>query len=97
MRVTAVRIRLPGGQAVAGDPGVRLLAYATVELDAALVLSHLRVLVNGHGRRVVEMPSRPSGVGRYVDVAYPITEDLRTHLREQVLAEVSKHYPEEGA
>lgn len=93
MRVTAVRIRLPV-ESASGDPTVKLLAYATVEIDGALVLSHLRVLINMHGRRVVEMPSRQSGVGRYVDVAYPITEEFRSHLRESVLTEVSKHHPE---
>lgn len=94
MRVTAVTIRIPGERSGNADPQVRLLAYATVELDGMLVISHLRVLINSHGRRVVEMPSRPSGVGRYVDVAYPKTEDLRTHLRAAVLDEVKKHYPE---
>jgi DNA-binding cell septation regulator SpoVG len=101
MRVTAIKVRLPD---VAGssDGGERLLAFVTVELDGVLALSHVRVIQTERGR-VVAWPSvrgspmhpdRRMRQAGYVDVAYPTTDALRTHLRQEVLAAVERHLAE---
>lgn len=92
MKVTSVRIRIPDGKLE--DPKIKLLAYVTIEIDNVLKLSHLRVIINQYGKRVVEMPSRRSHYGDYINLVHPITEELRSHLRSSVLDEVKKHIPE---
>lgn len=90
MRITSVRVKRDLRPMKPAEDGTRVLAMASIVLDDRLVISHIRVVESMDGRRQVSMPSRRGSDGVYKDVAYPLTEDLRTEIKHAILQEVDK-------
>lgn len=86
MRVTSVRVNRE--QAAITTDGNRILAIVSIVLEGDLVISHIRVIESREGRRIVAMPSRMTQQGTYRDVAYPITDNLRSEIQGAVLDEI---------
>ena len=85
MKITSVRINRECNQWRPND-GVMVLGIVSVVFDSGFVVSHIRVLEDARTRlRRVVMPSRKTEQG-YRDVAYPIDDSLREHIRREVLA-----------
>jgi stage V sporulation protein G len=63
--------------------GGRVKAVGSVTLGDAFVVHGIRVVDSDKGL-FVSMPQRKDG-DKYVDVAHPVTADLRTRLRSAVL------------
>jgi len=64
----------------------RLLAFATIILDASFVVRDLRI-IRGNTGLFVAMPSRKRSDGTYSDVAHPLNPDLRKKIEEKVIGE----------
>jgi stage V sporulation protein G len=77
MDVTEVRIYIKNGTP-------NLLAFANLTLDSAFAVRDLRV-VNGKKGLFVSMPSRKTPDGKYLDVAFPVTKELRERIHAKVL------------
>lgn len=66
-----------------------VLGYGSICIDNAFVVDGIRV-VNGKNGKFVSMPSRQKQDGSYVDVAYPITKELREGITRVVLEAYDK-------
>jgi stage V sporulation protein G len=64
----------------------RLLAFATIILDASFVVRDLRI-IRGNTGLFVAMPSRKRSDGTYSDVAHPLRPELRKTIEEKVIGE----------
>lgn len=86
MRITSVRVNknCETRDAICRD-GAKLLAFVSIVLDNQMVISHIRIVESTEGRRMISMPSRPTIEGKYRDVAYPLTEELRADIKNEVL------------
>jgi stage V sporulation protein G len=82
MTITDVRVHLTGG-------GTTLKASASVTLDEVFAVRDLKVIEGSKGL-FVAMPSRKTEDGKYLDVAFPVTRDMRDQLQAKVLAEYEK-------
>lgn len=90
MRVTSVRVNKDQANKPDSGDGTKLLAIVSIVLDGGMVISHIRVIESREGRRIVAMPSRMTSQGTYRDVAYPITDILRSEIHGAVLDEVGR-------
>lgn len=77
MTITDVRVNLTKG-------GTAMRASASVTLDSAFAVRDLKVIEGVKGL-FVSMPSRKSEDGRYLDVAFPVTREMREELQAKVL------------
>ena len=77
MDITEVRIYIRNG-----TPNLK--AFANLTLDAAFAVRDLKV-VNGKKGLFVSKPSRKTPDGKYLDVAFPVTRDLRDLIQAKVL------------
>jgi len=77
MDVTEVRIYIRNG-------APNLKAFANLTLDSAFAVRDLKVL-NGKKGLFVSMPSRKTPSGKYLDVAFPVTRELRDKIQGKVL------------
>lgn len=64
----------------------RLLAFATIILEASFVVRDLRI-IRGNTGLFVAMPSRKRSDGTYSDVAHPLKPELRKTIEEKVIGE----------
>jgi len=78
MEITDVRVHLREG-------ANHLKAYVSVTLDDAFAVKDLKVVEGARGL-FVSMPSRKLPDGTYLDVAHPITKEMRDVLQARVLA-----------
>jgi stage V sporulation protein G len=67
----------------------RIKAYATITFDDCFVVSQLKLIKSKKGY-LVTMPARRRSDGRYYDIVYPITAEMRKMLEEKVLAAYEK-------
>lgn len=86
MDITEVRLHK-----VEGEEPVK--AYASVTLDKQVVIGKIR-LIDGDKGFFVAMPSDKGKDGRFHDVAFPITGELRAKMQDAVL---KRYYEEAGA
>ncbi len=77
MEVTEVRVKKTGG----GAGKVR--ARCSVVLDGEFVIHGVKV-VEGESGLFVSMPARRTPQGRYLEVAHPLTAEMREKIREAV-------------
>lgn len=77
MEVTEVRVRRVSD----GEGKVR--ARCSVVLDGEFVVHGVK-LVEGENGLFVSMPSRRTSQGRYVEVAHPLTAEMREKIRAAV-------------
>lgn len=78
MEVTEVRIKR------FEDPQGKLLGFASVTFDDCFVVHNLRVVAGEKGI-FVAMPSRQLPNNKFVDVAHPVTNDMRAKIQQAVL------------
>jgi len=64
----------------------KLKAYVTVIFDNSFVVRNLKV-IKGNNGLFVAMPSRKRKDGTFMEIAHPLTNDLRHELEERVLSE----------
>ena len=64
--------------------GTALRAFANVTLDGAFAVHDLRVM-DGKKGLSVSMPSKKLPDGKYRDVAFPVTRELRDEIQSRVL------------
>lgn len=77
MEVTEVRVRK------VGDGEGRVRARCSVVLDGQFVVHGVK-LIEGENGLFVSMPARRTSQGRYVEVAHPLTAEMREKIREAV-------------
>ena len=63
----------------------RLKASGSITFDDSFVVRGLGV-VEGNNGLFISMPSRKDAQGKYSDVAFPITSELRGQITEEVLS-----------
>jgi stage V sporulation protein G len=63
----------------------KVKAYATITLDNEFVVHNLRIIEVENGAKIY-MPSRKTNDGSHKDIAHPITNELRQHIEEKVIA-----------
>ena len=80
MNITDVRVYLQKS----GEASRNLRAFASVTMDAALAIRDLKV-VEGSKGLFVSMPSRKLPDGKYQDLAFPVTRELREQIQARVL------------
>ena len=77
MNITDVRVFPQAG-------GTTLRAFANVTLDGAFAVHDLKI-VDGKKGLFVSMPSRKLPDGKYRDLAFPVTRELREEIQSRVL------------
>ncbi len=77
MQVTEVRIY--------PQKDKKVKAYATITLDNVFVVHNLKIVAFEDGVKIF-MPSRKTNDGTNKDIAHPITNELRKHIEEKVIA-----------
>jgi len=77
MNITDVRVHLRNRED-------HLKAFASITLDDAFAVKDLKVIEGARGL-FVSMPSRKLPDGKYLDVAHPITKEMRDELQTRVL------------
>lgn len=87
MEVTEVRIKR------FEDPQGKLLGFASVTFDGCFVVHNLRV-VSGEKGVFVAMPSRQLPNNKFVDVAHPVTNEMRAKIQQAVLRQFEQTKPE---
>lgn len=88
MNVTEVRVFLRNGPA-------KLKAFANLTLDGCFAVRDLKV-VEGEKGLFVAMPSKKLPGGEFMDVAHPVTRELREVIREEVMRAYEKAVAEKG-
>lgn len=82
MTITDVKVTLV-------PAGTSLRASASVTLDRAFAIRDLKV-VEGSKGLFVSMPSRKTKEGRYLEVVFPVTREMREQLHASVLGAYQK-------
>ncbi|OGH61436.1 MAG: septation protein SpoVG [Candidatus Lindowbacteria bacterium RIFCSPLOWO2_12_FULL_62_27] len=78
MEITEVRIKR------FEDPQGKLMGFASVTFDGCFVVHNLRI-VSGEKGVFVAMPSRQLPNNKFVDVAHPVTNEMRAKIQQAVL------------
>ena len=78
MRITNVYLKILEGKG-------RLKAAGSITFDDEFVVKDVSV-VEGKSGLFISMPSRKDEEGKYKNVAFPISRELREHVTENVLA-----------
>lgn len=89
MEVSEVRIKrfeVPQG---------KLLGFASITFDGCFVVHNLRV-VSGEKGIFVAMPSRQLPNNKFVDVAHPVTNEMRETIQQAVLKQFEQTKPDPG-
>ncbi len=94
MKISDVKIRLTQK----ADSPVR--AFASFLIDEAFAIHDVRVLESANGL-FIAMPDRKRADGQYIDIAHPISKEVREQVTEAILsaykAELSAADAEEDA
>ena len=61
-----------------------LKAIFSVTFDNELVLHDVK-LVESQDKKLIVMPNRKDGEGKYVDIAHPINSNFRSKIEKQIL------------
>jgi len=80
-------------QVYARDDGQNTLGYAHITLGDTYVVKNLRV-VKGRKGIFVGMPSNKTRRGDYIDVFFPITQEARIYLTQEVIKAFENEFPE---
>ncbi len=67
----------------------KLKAYVTIIIDNAFVVRNLKI-IEGNNGLFVAMPSRKRKDGTFMDIAHPLTNELRKVMEDQILSEYKK-------
>lgn len=87
MNITEVRIKR------FDTPQGKLLGFASITFDDCFVVHNLRV-VSGEKGVFVAMPSRQLPNNKFVDVAHPVTNEMREKIQQAVLKQFDETPPE---
>ncbi|MBR6473513.1 MAG: septation regulator SpoVG [Firmicutes bacterium] len=82
MNITDIRIRKVGDES-------KLKAVASITFDGEFVVHDIKV-IEGQNGLFIAMPSKKMGEGDYRDIAHPLTQEVRTRLRDAVLEAYNK-------
>jgi len=82
MNVTEVRVFLRNGPA-------KLRAFANLTLDGSFAVKDLKV-VEGENGLFVAIPSRKLPGGEFMDVAHPVTREMRDVIQGEVIKAYKK-------
>lgn len=82
MKISEVKIRKVEGKD-------KFKAWATITFDNSFRVHGLKV-IEGKNGPFVAMPSRRLPNGEFIDIAYPLNEELRETIQKEVLAEYSR-------
>ena len=88
MNITDIRIRKVGDDS-------KLKAVASVTFDGEFVVHDIKV-IDGQNGMFIAMPSKKMGEGDYRDIAHPLTQEVRTRLRDAVLDAYDKAFAEDA-
>jgi stage V sporulation protein G len=67
----------------------KLKAYVTITLDNSFVVRNLKIIEGSNGL-FVAMPSRKRRDGTFMEIAHPLTGELRRELEQKILAEYKR-------
>ncbi len=87
MNITDIRIRKVGDES-------KLKAVASITFDGEFVVHDIKV-IEGQNGMFIAMPSKKMGEGDFRDIAHPLTQEVRTRLRDAVLEAYNKFITEE--
>ena len=87
MNITDIRIRKVGDES-------KLKAVASITFDGEFVVHDIKV-IEGQNGMFIAMPSKKMGEGDFRDIAHPLTQEVRTQLRDAVLDAYYKALEEE--
>jgi stage V sporulation protein G len=85
MNITSVRVSIAMNKNKSRPDSSEVMAFASIVFDNILVISKIRVIKSETGKIIVSMPSSRSPSGEYRDLAYPIDQNLRTHIDKMVI------------
>ncbi len=88
MNITDIRIRKVGDES-------KLKAVASITFDGEFVVHDIKV-IEGQNGMFIAMPSKKMGEGDFRDIAHPLTQEVRTQLKDAVLDAYAKAFPEEA-
>ena len=88
MKITDVRVRMVEG-------GGKMKAIVSVTLDDEFVVHDIKI-IEGQNDMFIAMPSKKMGEGDFRDIAHPLTQEVRTQLRDAVLDAYNKVLAEEA-
>ncbi len=83
MEITEVRIKRFDA------PQGKLLGFASITFDNCFVVHNLRI-VSGEKGIFVAMPSRQLPNNKFVDVAHPVTNEMREIIQQVVLSQYER-------
>ncbi len=88
MNITDIRIRKVGDES-------KLKAVASITFDGEFVVHDIKV-IEGQNGMFIAMPSKKMGEGDFRDIAHPLTQEVRTQLKDAVLDAYNKAFSEES-
>ncbi|MBQ5441078.1 MAG: septation regulator SpoVG [Firmicutes bacterium] len=88
MNITDIRIRKVGDES-------KLKAVASITFDGEFVVHDIKV-IDGQNGMFIAMPSKKMGEGDFRDIAHPLTQEVRTQLRDAVLDAYNKAFAEDA-
>lgn len=88
MNITDIRIRKVGDES-------KLKAVASITFDGEFVVHDIKV-IDGQNGMFIAMPSKKMGEGDFRDIAHPLTQEVRTQLRDAVLEAYNKAFAEDA-
>lgn len=72
------------------DTGGRVVAYAEIEIDGALLLRGIRILESDKRGLFLGFPSQRARRDRFVDLVELLTREARAQVREAVIGEYKR-------
>lgn len=81
MKVSNIKIH-----PINNERNTKLKAFASAVFNDEFVINNMRIIDNGK-RLFVAMPSTRLDDGRFIDLVFPINQDVRKIVEEAILAE----------
>lgn len=80
-------------QVFAKSDGKNTIGYAHITLNDSYMVKNLRI-VKGKRGLFVGMPSNRTKKGKYFDVFFPVSQEARMHLTQNVIDAFRRKYPD---
>lgn len=82
LKITSVRIN--------PHQSHRMLAYAEIVINHALVVKDIRI-IDGHNGRFAAFPSRQGSSGLHYDLVHPTNQETRQEMQDAILRAYDEH------
>ncbi len=87
LRITSVKVR-PFAE-------VKLRGFASIVIDDCIAVTGIKI-IEGRKRAFLQMPNARKKSGKFFDLAFPISSEVRNLIEERILQEYGRHQDDFG-